>query len=175
MGRYFSDEVLSHGKQARMTGLTKDLHEIVKRFPPTLKQAMYAATAKGGLKAGTWTNCAFNAAGSQEGVVVRSTATAADVFGIDESLVRTFIHRWDDADKMSDRARTSSLSNALLVAGLTTPAWDNDSRRRTIYQSVVFKGAQTEFIEALDKVESLADMPGFSDLHVEALQELMPC
>lgn len=178
---FLPQEALEYGRTVRSkkSGSGHTFDEIIGQFPPTLKQAMYAAANKtGGLKQGTWNGCALNEAGKVQGQVVSSTFQAADVFGISSSLATEFISRWD-AMTASDTVRTQCLVEALLKAGLTTPAVVPGAQGRRsgtkIISSVVFKGTQSEFIEQLEKVESLADMPGFSDLHIEAVAELIGC
>lgn len=153
------------------------LEEIVEEFPPNLKQAMFAATRSGGIKAGTWDDCAFNRAGIQSaGVNIQSVSTAARVFGISTELVTRFITKWDSMGGIGDDRRTEILADALLSAGLTTPAWEplNGPRsKRTILSGRVFKGSQTKFIEQLDKVNTLADLPGFSQMHEQAICDLI--
>jgi hypothetical protein len=170
MGRFLPTEALIHGKvQSSASGLK----DVVSKFPPNLKQAMYAAATKYDLKRGTWNGCAFNEAGYEVGGEATSTASAAEVFGISTGLVTEFINTWD-ADTRTDRERTAYLKDLLLEVGLTTPV-EVEGKKVTVFSSTVFKGTQSKFIEELESVNSLADLEGFDCSHIEAVAELIGC
>ena len=70
--------------------------ELVKQFPPRLKQAIAGAAQHGLLTRGTWDGCVFNAAGSQVGADIQGYASAAGVFNVPSELVSEFISTWDN-------------------------------------------------------------------------------
>lgn len=166
MGHFYPDEALSH--MARRDG--GSLEGIVSLFPPKLKQAMYAAAAKGvGLASSRWVGadggpgCAFNEAGKVVDApdAIVSVGTAAHVFGISEGLVQRFIRKWDSMHIETDSGRANLLKKVLTDVGLTTPVHEidhADDGSVVVISDVMYRGTMTEFIEALDKVSSVVDL-----------------
>jgi hypothetical protein len=95
------------------------------------RQAMYAAANAGRLKRRSWNGCAFNAAGTQVGELVRSPGDAAFVFGTTPPVARRFIRVWDGL-RGSDQHCTQLLREALEEVGLvpapSEPAEYDDDR-----------------------------------------------
>lgn len=113
MGNWGSD--LFGKKDAAPT----NLQETIDKFPPSLKQAMFAAASRTTIRRQTWNGCAMNAAGIEVGKnnQVQSLETAAAAFGISSDLVDSFIKRWDILDG-SDEECTQLLRNMIEKAGL---------------------------------------------------------
>lgn len=171
--QFFPPEVHDHFKKTE----TGSLEAIVSGFPIQLKKVMYAVAEKGKVTGKRWvgsdgTGCAFNEAGKIAGSQVTSTFAAAKAFGVSESLVSRFISTWDSMN-LTDKGRATLLKRVLTDVGVETPpGYANNNGRSTVINSYAFKGAQTQFLEQLETVETVADM-GFSDEEIQAASDLV--
>lgn len=131
------------------------LVHVVAKLSTAAKQAMYAAAKKGLIHRGSWDGCAFNKAGEEAGWSVRSTATAAKVFGMTPEDVGRFITTWDrTSDFCSPEQARRYLIEAIETAGICTPP----GRRTRVIRGYAFKGAATKFQEELESGELTVDM-----------------
>ena len=96
-----------------------DLQGIIDRFPPKLKQAMFAAASRTTIMRSTWTGCALNAAGFEVGKAneVNSLENAAAAFDVPFLLVQAFIAEWDSMYG-TDEECTQNLRSMIEKAGL---------------------------------------------------------
>lgn len=162
---FFPEEARTHFRKQN----PYSLEAIISEFPVKAKKAMYAAAEKGGLKTGTWVNCGWNAAGKMIDEQVSSTSAAATAFGVPESLVTRFIHMWDGFH-MGSPALSELLKSAILTVGIAVPPEDLAEQRKTgvvVYTGLVYKGAQTKFLEELAAAETPADL-GITDEEMAA-------
>jgi hypothetical protein len=149
------------------------LQGIVGQFPPNLKQAMFAAAKRGGLQKGTWSGCAFNAAGTEIGRVVQGTGMASQVFGVSPDLVDRFISFWDNSTTTS-----YELADILLKAGLTDPPVKPDKKGRragsVVFVETIFKGTASQFVEELEKWDGdLSQIDGFTVEMKDVAEQLL--
>jgi len=96
-----------------------NLQGVIDKFPPKLKQAMFAAASRTTIMRSTWTGCALNAAGFEVGKAneVRSLESAASSFDVPETLIEEFINRWDRLHG-TDEECTQLLREMIEKAGL---------------------------------------------------------
>lgn len=186
---YFPEEALKHSRQVSNRTFTP-LEQIISEFPVQLKKAMLAATEHGYLRANTWSNCAFNAAGTEVSAHVSSYSDAARVFAVPVPLVERFIALWDTKLRLSDTGRAQLLKKCLLNVGVSTPPGkyrvetevgrDRAPGDVVVIDEMVYKGEQTKFVEALDKAETLEDFldMGLTEEDLDAandfVRELIP-
>ena len=90
---------------------------VVQPIPAKGRRALYAAANAGLLRRGTWDGCAFNRAGLEIGIPIRSRGEAAHAFGTTPEAVRDFIEVWDRLWG-SNRHCTQLLRDALEHVGL---------------------------------------------------------
>lgn len=152
------------------------LADAIKAMPPSAKMAMYAAGSEKLIKRGTWNGCAWNAAGQHVGKTVQSYASAAKAFKCSQDVVSNFIRIWDNM-KGDDVKCNEILMSALDEVGLNTVpedfVTDDEGNKVRIISGYAYKSLDTKFQEELANVDSLADMPGFDDTHVEATKVLL--
>lgn len=154
------------------TSHNNPLVTVVRPMPTAARQAMYAAASKGLIKRKTWEGCAWNQAGHVQGQRVSSVTQAAEVFGCPSGVVSSFISVWDGL-KGTDAHCTRLLMEAIDLVGITTPA--NMKRAARVVRGLAYKSLDTKFKEELDSIETLADIPGLSDVEIEATQVLVGC
>lgn len=177
---YFPEDAMKHINHREPTSL----EGIVAQFPPNLKQAMYSAATKGaGLASSRWgregngkPGCAFHEAGraADPNISITSITTAAAVFGISEGLVQRFITTWDGMHIATETGRANMLKQILLDVGVTTPIAEIDHANDSVVviSDVVYKGTQTQFVEALEKVDTIVDL-GFDVDEAVAADDLV--
>jgi hypothetical protein len=97
----------------------RNLQEILDKFPPKLKQAMFAAASRTTIKRATWNGCALNAAGFEVGKAneVNCLENAAAAFDVPYELVQKFITEWDGMYG-TDEECTQRLREMIEKAGL---------------------------------------------------------
>lgn len=154
---FFPQEALEYHR----TAANRPLQRVIIQFPIALKKALYAVAETGYVKSKTWNGCALNRAGSEIKSSVSSPPSAAKAFGINESLVNQFIILWDSL-RMSNKSRAELLKTLLLDIGITSPSdsygLDVDSDI-IIFNSLAFKSSQTQFVEELERIKTIADIP----------------
>jgi hypothetical protein len=147
------------------------MQSVVAKLSPTAKQAMYAASKKGLIIRGRWTDgngggCAFNMAGREHSQSINDTLAAAHLFGMAEHDVSNFISTWDGLT-CDDETANRYLIEALETVGTHTPI--NAGRGRRIIRGYAYKSEATKFAEQLESGELTVDMiPG-----CEAVGELL--
>jgi hypothetical protein len=172
MGLYFSEEALAHHK-SHDTG--RSLEAILRHFPVKAKKALYVvATSRDRIAAGRWSGsrgpgCGLNEAGKVMGGKVTSVAQAVLVLGVDATMARRFIVKWDSM-RTSESRRPFILQQALATVGVTVPPIDyQDDEGTVVFNMHVHKGTATEFAELLDKVDTIEDM-GFTRDELDAIE-----
>lgn len=162
---FFPPEALSHHRKHN----PNSLDNIIVQFPIKLKKALYAVAEKGDIKARTWNGCALNQAGLEYNKTVHASQQAARAFNISETLVNRFIRRWDSF-LMSSPNRAKLLKETLIRIGITVPPeqYSTRSEGTVVFDFTPFKSLQTRFIEELDDVKTINDIPGMSFSEISA-------
>lgn len=138
---------ITHASQA-------DLAKAVSALNVQTKQAMYAAATKRSIKRGTWSGCAFNAAGHEVGQQVSMTGKASEVFGLPEHVVSRFIMAWDrTVNNMTEEQANELLKQLLTDSNLHTDEYEKlEPAEFKVYESMESKIAKFEEQMATDSV-----------------------
>lgn len=135
-------------------GSAMNLARAVAALNVQTKQAMFAAATKRSIKRGTWSGCAFNAAGIEENRAVSTTIQAAQVFGLPEHVVSRFIMAWDQTVRnMSEAEANELLKNLLTDSNLHEDDYEKlEPAEFKVYESMESKIAKFEQQLAEDSV-----------------------
>lgn len=130
------------------------LYDVIAEFPPSLKQAMYAAANKGIIHRHTWNDCGLNAAGKELNIQgVASFEKASRAFGITVAQAKWFVKLWDGMQG-SDELCTETLKDTILRVGLFTEPGKLEPRiiRKRVFESQVKVDAEFEKIVEANEV-----------------------
>ena len=156
-------------QQALSEGLFKKFNPMrsaVAKLSPMAKQAMYAASKKGLIVRGQWSDgngngCAFNRGGAEHGQSITDSASAAILFNMNRSDVEYFIRVWDNLE-YNDYEANRYLIEAIEESGTHTPP--RVTGRRVI-RGYAYKGEATKFAEELESGElRVEDIPGCTEI-----------